>query len=100
MQRRQFITLAASTLCAGPRAAAAQNFPSRPITIIVPFSAGGPTDTLARILGDHMRASLGQPVIVENVTGAGSTIGVARTARAEPDGYTICIGTWTSFVGS
>ena len=100
MQRRQFITLAASALSAWPRAAGAQSYPSRSITIIVPFAAGGPTDTLARILGEHMRASLGQPVIVENVTGAGSTIGVARTARAEPDGYTICIGTWTSHVGS
>jgi tripartite-type tricarboxylate transporter receptor subunit TctC len=100
MQRRQFITLAACALCAWPRTAGAQSFPSRPITIIVPFAAGGPTDTLARILGEHMRTSLGQPVIVENVTGGGTTIGVARTARAEPDGQTICIGTWTSHVGS
>ena len=100
MQRRQFITLAASALSAWPHAAGAQSYPSRPITIIVPFAAGGPTDTLARILGEHMRASLGQPLIVENVTGAGSTIGVARTARAEPDGHTICIGTWTSHVGA
>jgi tripartite-type tricarboxylate transporter receptor subunit TctC len=100
MQRRHFITLAASALIVRPRAARAQSFPARPITVIVPFAAGGPTDTLARILGEHMRASLGQPVIVENVTGGGTTIGVARTARAEPDGHTICIGTWTSHVGS
>ena len=100
MQRRQFITLAAGALSVGPGAARAQSFPSRPITIIVPFAAGGPTDTLARILGEHMRASLGQPLIVENVTGGGTTIGVARAARAEPDGHTICIGTWTSHVGS
>src|SRR5215471_1298732 len=100
MQRRQFITLAAGSLIARPGAAVAQNFPSRPITIIVPFAAGGPTDTLARVLGEHMRASLGQPVIVENVTGGGTTIGVARAARAERDGHTVCIGTWTSHVGS
>ena len=100
MHRRQFITLAAGALSASPRAAGAQSFPSRPITIIVPFAAGGPTDTLARILGEHMRASLGQPLIVENVTGGGTTIGVARAARAERDGHTICVGTWTSHVGS
>ena len=77
----------------------AQAYPSRPITIIVPFPAGGPTDTLARILSERMRVSLGQPVIVENVTGAGASIGVARAAQAAPDGYTLSIGNWTSHVG-
>jgi len=72
--------------------AQAQGYPSRPITMIVPYSAGGPTDTLARILSEHMRTSLGQTVIVENVTGAGGTIGVGRVARAAPDGYTLGIG--------
>src|SRR6516165_12705500 len=72
--------------------ASAQNYPSRPITIIVPFSAGGPTDALARILGERMRQSLGQPILVENVTGAGGTIGVARAVHAAPDGYTLSIG--------
>ena len=72
--------------------AGAQNYPSRPITIIVPFSAGGPTDALARVLGDRMRQALGQTIVVENVTGAGGTLGVARAVRAAPDGYTLSIG--------
>ena len=79
--------------------AQAQTYPSRPITMIVPFPAGGPTDTLARILGERMRASLGQSVVVENITGAGASIGVGRAAQAAPDGYTINIGNWTSHVG-
>jgi tripartite-type tricarboxylate transporter receptor subunit TctC len=70
----------------------ADNYPSRPITMIVPFSAGGPTDALARILGERMRQTLGQPILVENVTGAGGTIGVARAVHAAPDGYTLSIG--------
>jgi tripartite-type tricarboxylate transporter receptor subunit TctC len=78
----------------------AQAYPSHPITIIVPFPAGGPSDTLARILGERMRVSLGQPVIVENVTGAGASIGVVRAAQSAPDGYTLGIGNWTSHVGS
>ena len=72
--------------------APAQTYPSRPITMIVPYSAGGPTDTLGRILAEHMRGSLGQSIIIENVTGAGGTIGVGRVARAAPDGYTLGIG--------
>jgi tripartite-type tricarboxylate transporter receptor subunit TctC len=68
--------------------------------MIVPFSAGGPTDTLGRILVERMRAALGQTVIIENVTGAGSTLGVGRAAQAAPDGYTLALGNWTSFVGS
>jgi tripartite-type tricarboxylate transporter receptor subunit TctC len=70
----------------------AQTYPSHPITIIVPFAAGGPTDALARILGDRMRQTLGQPVVIEDVTGAGGTIGVGRAVRAAPDGYTLSIG--------
>ena len=80
--------------------AQAQTYPSRPVTMIVPFPAGGPTDTLARILSERMKGSLGQPVIVENVTGAGASIGVARVAQAAPDGYTLNIGNWTSHVGA
>jgi tripartite-type tricarboxylate transporter receptor subunit TctC len=77
-----------------------QAYPSRPVTIIVPFPAGGPNDTLARIMAERMRTSLGQTVIVENVTGAGASIGVARAAQAAPDGYTLSIGNWTSHVGA
>jgi tripartite-type tricarboxylate transporter receptor subunit TctC len=80
--------------------AQAQTYPFRPVTMIVPFPAGGPTDTLARILSERMKGSLGQPVIVENVTGAGASIGVARAAQAAPDGYTLGIGNWTSHVGA
>lgn len=79
-------------------AAAAETFPSRPVTMIVPFGAGGPTDALARIVAERMRVALGQPVLVENVTGASGTIGIARVARAAPDGYTIVLGNWPSFV--
>jgi len=85
---------------AGIGGAQAQPYPSHPITIIVPFPAGGPTDTLARILSERMRVSLGQPVIIETVTGAGASIGVARAAQAAPDGYTLSIGNWTSHVGA
>jgi tripartite-type tricarboxylate transporter receptor subunit TctC len=73
-------------------AASAQTYPVRPITIIVPFVAGGPTDVLARLLGEHIRADLGQPVLIENVTGAGGSIGVGRAAAAAPDGYTLSAG--------
>jgi len=72
--------------------APAQQFPRRPITMIVPFAAGGPTDVLARVLGQHMSQTLGQPVVIEDVTGAGGTIGSVRAAKAAPDGYTIVLG--------
>ena len=78
--------------------AAAQSYPSRPVTLVVPYGAGGPVDTLARTLSEPMRASLGQPVVVENVTGANGTIGVGRAVRAAPDGYTVSIGNWPSHV--
>jgi tripartite-type tricarboxylate transporter receptor subunit TctC len=73
-------------------AAQPQSYPTRPVSIVVPFSAGGPTDTIARIMAERMSRSLGQPVLVENVTGAGGNIGVGRVVRAAPDGYTISIG--------
>jgi len=85
------------TLAAG---AAAQSYPSRPITMIVPLASGGSTDVIARIMAEGMRAALGQPIIVENVTGAGGSIGVGRVARSAPDGYTIGIGQWGTNVAS
>jgi len=97
MKRLLLAACAAWTTIAG---AMAQTYPSQPITVIVPFPAGGPVDTLARILNEPMRASLGQPVIVENVSGAGGSIAVARIARAAPDGHTIILGNWTSYVGT
>src|SRR5436305_8986248 len=77
---------------------AAQTYPSRPITIVVPFPAGGPVDVVGRLLAERMRQSLGQPVLIENVTGASGSIAVGRVARAAPDGYTIVIGNWATFV--
>jgi tripartite-type tricarboxylate transporter receptor subunit TctC len=81
-------------------AAAADTFPSRPVTIIVPTTAGGPPDTLARLIAEPMRASLGQPVVIENITGAGGTLGLTRVTRAAPDGYTLSIGHLNSHVFS
>ena len=78
--------------------AEAQSFPSRPITMIVPFAAGGPTDVIARVIGERMGQSLGQPVVIENVTGAGGTIAAGRVARAAPDGYTLDLATWSTHV--
>ena len=76
--------------------AAAQNYPSRPITIIVPFPPGGATDVLARFLGERLRERLGQPVVIENVSGAAGTLGVGRAVRAPADGYTVSVGTSTT----
>jgi tripartite-type tricarboxylate transporter receptor subunit TctC len=93
--RRTFLKLAAgaAALPLTPRAVLAQGaYPSKPITIIVPYAPGGPTDTIARIMAERLRVSLGQSVIIENTTGAGGTVAVARVARAAPDGYTIGIG--------
>ena len=92
--RRKFLQLAAGAVAlpAVARSAFAQAYPTKPITIVVPFAAGGPTDTIARLLAERLRVSLGQTVIVESATGAGGTIGVGRAARAAPDGYTISLG--------
>ena len=89
---------AIAALVATVGGAEAQTYPSRPITMIAPFPAGGPSDALARILSEPLRAALGQPIVIENVAGAGGNIGVGRLARAAPDGYTVGIGQWSTHV--
>ena len=85
--------LAAAVLIGiGVAAHAQQPYPTRPITVVVPFAAGGPTDVLTRILGQHMSQTLGQQIVVENITGGGGSIGAARVAKAAPDGYTMVMG--------
>lgn len=96
--RRAIVSFAAGLALAG--AAAAQDYPTRQIIVIVPFPAGGSTDIQARILSEPMRQALGQPVVVQNVPGAGSTIGTGRAIQAAPDGYTLIVGNWTSHVGA
>ena len=100
VSRRTFMRLAAAAaaLPAIGRSAGAQAYPSRPITMVVPFPAGGPTDTLARVLAERMRPTLGQPVIIENIGGAGGTLATTRVVRAAPDGHLICLGHWTTHV--
>jgi tripartite-type tricarboxylate transporter receptor subunit TctC len=98
--RRLLLLLAAAMQSIVGTAAFAQNYPSKPITMLVPFAAGGVTDIVARIVSERMKTSLGQPVIVENVGGAGGTIAVTRLFRSAPDGYTLVVGQWTSHVGA
>jgi tripartite-type tricarboxylate transporter receptor subunit TctC len=95
---KRYFSVALALLAACISTVSAETYPSRPITIIVPYPAGGPTDTLARILADHLNASLGQPLIIENVAGAAGSVGVGRVARATPDGYTVSIGHWNTHV--
>src|SRR6185503_15563813 len=97
---RKLAVAIALAVLAGVTSVQAQTYPSRQITLIVPFPPGGSTDVAARILAEHMRARLGQPVVIENVGGAGGSIAVGRLARAAPDGYTIDIGQWDTHVGS
>lgn len=94
IRRRRFLQLAAgfAALPAVSRAAMAQAYPTRPITVIVPYAAGSPTDLVARVITDKMGTLLGQSIVIENVGGAGGSIGAARVARAAPDGYTLSIG--------
>jgi len=94
MRRRQFLHLAAgaAALPAMSGIGRAQTWPTRPISMIVPFPPGGPTDVVGRVMIEHMKVSLGQPIIIENIGGADGNIGTGRAARAKPDGYTICLG--------
>jgi tripartite-type tricarboxylate transporter receptor subunit TctC len=98
--RQVLFAAALAAVLQSTTSAMAQTYPSRPITMVVPLGVGGSTDVIARIMAEGMRASLGQPIIVENTTGAGGTIGVGRVARAAPDGYTIGIGQWGTNVAS
>ena len=96
--RRRFLHLAAGAVAlpALSHVAKAQAYPSRPITMLVPFPAGGGTDAVARTIADRMRTSLGQTVIIENLAGASGTLGVGRGARAAGDGYTLVTGAWAA----
>jgi len=96
--RKHSLVAAFVALLAGTGGIAAQTYPSRPITLVVAFAAGGSGDTIARILADHMRIDLGQTLVVENVGGAAGSIGVGHVARAVPDGYTISAGNWPTHV--
>ena len=98
--RRRFLQLGigAAISSTGSRLARAGSFPSRLITIVVPFPAGGPTDTLARILADRMTPALGQSVVVEDISGASGRVGLEKVIRALPDGYTLSIGHWGTHV--
>ena len=100
LARRGFLTLAATSVAlpAACRIARAQTYPSRPITLIEPFAAGGPLDTIGRILAERMRVALGQPIVIENVPGASGTLGLGRLAGATPDGYTIGHGSTPTHV--
>src|SRR5262245_44682493 len=102
LPRREFLHLAAgaAALPAVSRTARAQTYPSRPITMVVPYPPGGLTDVIGRILAEGMRTSLGQSVIIENVGGANGSIGTGRVARAAPDGYTLVVGIWNTHVGN
>jgi tripartite-type tricarboxylate transporter receptor subunit TctC len=94
---KKLLAILLFTLAAG-MASAQEVYPARPITMVVPYPPGGVTDTLARLLAEHMRASLGQPIVIEDLGGAGGSVGVGRVARAAPDGYTIILGNSENFV--
>jgi tripartite-type tricarboxylate transporter receptor subunit TctC len=98
----KLVTLAASFALAivGAAGAQAQKFPSKTITLVVGFAPGGPTDTVARVVGEHMRQTLGENIVVENKPGAAGTIGLTQVVRSDPDGHTLYVGNWTVNVGA
>jgi tripartite-type tricarboxylate transporter receptor subunit TctC len=100
--RRKFLELAVgiAALPAASSIAVAEGYPTRPITLIVPYAAGGPADTVGRVLAERMRAALGQPIVIENVGGGNGSIAVGRVARAAPDGYTVSLGLWNTHVSN
>jgi tripartite-type tricarboxylate transporter receptor subunit TctC len=98
MRKLMLAIMVSLAITVGATVASAEEFPSRPITMLVPFAAGGPTDTIARVIADRMGKSLGQAVVIENLTGAGGTIAAGRVARAAPDGYTLDLATWSTHV--
>ena len=102
LPRRTFLRLAAGAAVVPVvfSDARAQVYPSRPITIVVPFPPGGPTDLLGRLAGERIRLSFGQPVVIENVPGANGSLGVGRVARAAPDGHTLVVGLWNTHVSN
>jgi tripartite-type tricarboxylate transporter receptor subunit TctC len=100
MRMKVLILAAFAAMSCGACLAHADTYPSRPITIVVPFAPGGATDVLPRLFAERLQVALGQPVVIENVSGAGGTIGLARVAKADPDGYTIVCGNWSTFVSN
>src|SRR5262245_35038567 len=102
MLSRRWVLPAAAAMVASilGQTASAQVYPARPVTLVVPYAAGGSADILPRIIAEHMRGSLGKAVVIENVTGGAGNIGVGRVARAAPDGYTFGLGTWSTHVAN
>ena len=98
--RKLPLAIASIAILGSFASANAQTYPSRPITFVVPFAAGGPLDAMARVLSEPMRRALGQPVLIETVTGASGSVGVGRVARAAPDGHTVSIGHWNTHVAN
>jgi tripartite-type tricarboxylate transporter receptor subunit TctC len=98
--RKLLVAVAGLAVLAGVDSAGAQGYPAHPLTMVVPFAAGGPNDAIARTLAARMAVSLGQPVMIENVDGAAGSIGTGRLARAAPDGYTLGIGYWGTHVAN